>query len=482
LVNPVAAGIHEPEAAAAVIERLKAAVGPKGWIAEEADKAPYLLDQRGVYRGRTPLVLRPATTEEVSQVVRICAGAGLAIVPQGGNTGLVGGSVPHEEGDEIVVSLSRMNKILALDPIDYTLTVEAGCVLADLQQAADGADRLFPLSLGAEGSCQIGGNLSSNAGGTAVLRYGNARDLVLGLQVVLPDGRIWDGLRRLRKDNTGYDLKQLFLGAEGTLGIITAAALKLFPRPRETCTALVPVRDVTAAADLLARLRAASGDSVTSFEYMHRTCLDLVLEHIPGTADPLDERYRHYVLIELASGRADGGLQAMAEEVLGTAFEDGVALNAVIAASETQAQGLWRLRETIPESLKLIGGCIRHDVSVPVSAVPAFIEQAVALVEAAVPGVRAAPFGHLGDGNIHFNLAPPAGGDKDAFVAHTERVTAAVYELVASFEGSFSAEHGIGRLKRPELERYKSPVALDLMATIKRALDPDGIMNPGKVI
>jgi FAD/FMN-containing dehydrogenase len=474
------AQVDEPETA--VIERLKAAVGPKGWIAEAADMAPYLLDQRGVYQGRSPLVLRPASTEEVAQVVGICAEAGLAIVPQGGNTGLVGGSVPHEAGNEIVVSLSRMNRILALDPIDYTLTVEAGCVLADLQQAAEGADRLFPLSLGAEGSCQIGGNLSTNAGGTAVLRYGNARDLVLGLQVVLPDGRVWDGLRRLRKDNTGYDLKQLFLGAEGTLGIITAAALKLFPRPRETCTALVAVRDVAAAAELLARLRAASGDSVTSFEYMHRTCLDLVLEHIPGTGDPLDERYQHYVLIELASGRADGGLQALAEEVLGTAFEDGVALNAVIAASEAQGLGLWRLRETIPESLKLIGGCIRHDVSVPVSAVPDFIEQAVALVEAAVPGIRAAPFGHLGDGNIHFNLAQPLGGDPDAFVAQTERVTTAVYELVASFEGSFSAEHGIGRLKRPELDRYKSPVALDLMATLKRALDPDGIMNPGKVI
>jgi FAD/FMN-containing dehydrogenase len=389
------AQVDEPETA--VIERLKAAVGPKGWIAEAADMAPYLLDQRGVYQGRSPLVLRPASTEEVAQVVGICAEAGLAIVPQGGNTGLVGGSVPHEAGNEIVVSLSRMNRILALDPIDYTLTVEAGCVLADLQQAAEGADRLFPLSLGAEGSCQIGGNLSTNAGGTAVLRYGNARDLVLGLQVVLPDGRVWDGLRRLRKDNTGYDLKQLFLGAEGTLGIITAAALKLFPRPRETCTALVAVRDVAAAAELLARLRAASGDSVTSFEYMHRTCLDLVLEHIPGTGDPLDERYQHYVLIELASGRADGGLQALAEEVLGTAFEDGVALNAVIAASEAQALGLWRLRETIPESLKLIGGCIRHDVSVPVSAVPDFIEQAVALVEAAgralrPPGRRQHPF------------------------------------------------------------------------------------------
>jgi FAD/FMN-containing dehydrogenase len=315
-----------------------------------------------------------------------------------------------------------------------------------------------------------------------VLRYGNARDLVLGLEVVLADGRIWDGLRRLRKDNTGYDLKQLFLGAEGTLGIITAAALKLFPRPRETCTALVAVADVAAAADLLARLRAASGDGITSFEYMHRTCLDLVLEQIPGTSDPLDERYLHYVLIELASGRADGGLQAMAEEVLGAAFEDAIALNAVIAASEAQAQALWRLRETVPEALKLAGGCIRHDVSVPVSAVPDFIEQAVALAEAAIPGVRAAPFGHLGDGNIHFNLSQPVGADRAAFVALTERVTPAVYELVASFEGSFSAEHGIGRLKKPELGRFKGPVALDLMATIKRALDPAGIMNPGKVV
>ena len=464
------------------LERLKRAVGPKGWIAAEADKAPYLLDQREDYRGRTPLVLRPATTAEVAEVVRICAEAGLPVVPQGGNTGLVGGSVPHQAGDEILISLARLKRIRALDPIDYTMTVEAGCVLADLQRAAAEADRLFPLSLGAEGSCQIGGNLSTNAGGTAVLRYGNARDLVLGLEVVLADGRIWNGLRRLRKDNTGYDLKQLFLGAEGTLGIITAAVLKLFPRPRETCTSLVAVADLAAATSLLARLRAASGDAASSFEYLHRTCLDLVLERIPGTADPLGQAYRHYVLIELASGRADGGLRALAEESLAAAFEDGIALDAVIATSEAQSRALWRLRETIPEALKLVGGCIRHDVSVPVSAVPAFLEQALAVAEAALPGVRAAPFGHLGDGNIHFNLARPAAAEPDAFVALTGRITPAVYDLVERFGGSFSAEHGVGRLKLAELHRYKDALDLELMAAVKRALDPAGLMNPGKVV
>jgi D-lactate dehydrogenase (cytochrome) len=465
-----------------VIEALKAAVGPKGWIAAEAEKTPYLVDARELFHGRTPLVLRPATTAEVAEIVRICAEAGVGIVPQGGNTGYVGGSVPGEEGGELLVSLGRMNRVRAVDPLDYTITVEAGCILAEVQQAAAAVERLFPLSLAAEGSCQIGGNLSTNAGGTAVLRYGNARDLVLGLEVVLPDGRVWDGLRRLRKDNRGYDLKQLFLGAEGTLGVITAAVLKLFPLPSESCTALVAVADPASATGLLARFRDSSGDAVTSFEYLNRVCLDLVLEHLPDTTDPFDRPHAHYVLLELASGRGDGGLRSLAESVLAEAFEAGEALDAVIAASAAQGQRLWALREGIPEAQKHAGGCIKHDVSVPVSRVPEFLTKATALAERSIPGVRVAPFGHLGDGNVHFNLTQPRQSERAAFLAHGERITDAVHALAAELDGSFSAEHGIGRLKKGDLRRYKTPVELALMDALKQTLDPKGIMNPGKVL
>jgi D-lactate dehydrogenase (cytochrome) len=465
-----------------VIEALKAAVGPKGWIAAEAEKTPYLVDARELFHGRTPLVLRPATTAEVAEIVRICAEAGVGIVPQGGNTGYVGGSVPGEEGGELLVSLGRMNRVRAVDPLDYTITVEAGCILAEVQQAAAAVERLFPLSLAAEGSCQIGGNLSTNAGGTAVLRYGNARDLVLGLEVVLPDGRVWDGLRRLRKDNRGYDLKQLFLGAEGTLGVITAAVLKLFPLPSESCTALVAVADPASATGLLARFRDSSGDAVTSFEYLNRVCLDLVLEHLPDTTDPFDRPHAHYVLLELASGRGDGGLRSLAESVLVEAFEAGEALDAVIAASAAQGQRLWALREGIPEAQKHAGGCIKHDVSVPVSRVPEFLTKATALAERSIPGVRVAPFGHLGDGNVHFNLTQPRQSERAAFLAHGERITDAVHALAAELDGSFSAEHGIGRLKKGDLRRYKTPVELALMDALKQTLDPKGIMNPGKVL
>jgi FAD/FMN-containing dehydrogenase len=465
-----------------VIETLKAAVGTKGWIDAEAEKAPYLVDARALYRGRTPLVLRPASTQEVAAIVRICAEAEVGIVPQGGNTGYVGGSVPGEDGTEVLVCLGRMNRVRAVDPIDYTITVEAGCILAEVQQAAAATGRLFPLSLAAEGTCQIGGNLSTNAGGTAVVRYGNARDLVLGLEVVLPDGTIWDGLRRLRKDNRGYDLKQLFLGAEGTLGIITAAVLKLFAQPNERCTALVATANPAAATRLLARFREASGDAVTSFEYLHKVCLDLVLEHLPGRTDPFERSYQHYVLIELSSGARGGGLQVLAERVLAEALEADEVLDAVIAASAAQAERLWALREDIPEAQKLAGASIKHDVSVPVSRVPEFLSEATARAERAVPGVRVAPFGHLGDGNIHFNLSQPAKSEPASFLAHGARITAEVHELAAALDGSFSAEHGIGRLKREDLRRYKTPVELSLMIALKQALDPKGIMNPGKVL
>ncbi len=465
-----------------VLAALKEAVGPKGWIEDPQEQAPFLTDERRLYSGATPLVLRPATTEEVAKVVGICDRARVALVPQGGNTGYVGGSVPGPEGDEILLCLSRLDRIRDVDPLDYTITVEAGCVLADVQAAAREVDRLFPLSLAAEGSCQIGGNLATNAGGTAVLRYGNARELVLGLEVVLPDGEVWNGLRRLRKDNTGYDLKQLFIGAEGTLGIITAAVLKLFPLPRETCTVMAAVPEAAAATRLLGQVRAATGDAVTSFEYLARCCLDLVLEHIADVGDPFAEPHGHYVLVELASGRRDGRLQELAEAALAEAFESGDVSDAVIASSEGQAAKLWRLREAIPEAQKHAGGCIKHDISVPVSRVPEFLERATALALEAIPGVRVAPFGHLGDGNIHFNLTQPAEAERDAFLARSEDVGRGLHDLAAELNGSFSAEHGIGRLKRDELRRYKSPLELELMARVKQALDPHGILNPGRIL
>lgn len=467
---------------ATLIEGLKSAAGPSGWLEADSDKAPYLTDERDLYHGAAPLVLRPATVEQVARIVRLCGEAGIGIVPQGGNTGYCGGSIPGGNGDEVVLSLSRLNKIRDIDPLNYTITVEAGCVLAEIQKAAEEAGRLFPLSLAAEGTCQIGGNLSTNAGGTAVLRYGNARDLVLGLEVVLPSGEIWNGLKRLRKDNTGYDLKQLFMGAEGTLGIITAAVCKLYPLPRETCTVLLAVNNPAAATGMLARLRAASSDGVTSFEYMHRDCLDMVFEHIPDTVDPFAERYEHYALAELASGREGGALQETVEAALAEAFESGAVMNAVIAASGQQAAQLWRLRETIPESQKHAGGCIKHDISVPVSSVAEFLAKATAAARKEIPGVRVVPFGHMGDGNIHFNLSQPRGADRESFLARTEAVEHVIHDIAVGLDGSFSAEHGVGVLKRGELHRYKSPVEIGMMRAIKRTLDPKGIMNRGKIL
>ena len=467
---------------AALIEDLKRAAGPSGWLESESDKARYLKDERDLYHGTAPLVLRPATVEQVARIVKLCGAAGIGIVPQGGNTGYCGGSIPTGNGDEIVLSLSRLNKVRDIDPLNYTITVEAGCILAEIQKTAEEAGRLFPLSLAAEGTCQIGGNLSTNAGGTAVLRYGNARDLVLGLEVVLPSGEVWNGLKRLRKDNTGYDLKQLFIGAEGTLGIITAAVCKLYPLPRESFTVLLALRDPSAATAMLAQLRAASSDGVTSFEYMHRDCLDMVFEHISDTVDPFAERYEHYALAELASGREGGGLQETVEGALAEAFESGAVLNAVIAASGQQADQLWRLRETIPESQKHAGGCIKHDISVPVSSVAEFLTRATTAARKEIPGVRVVPFGHMGDGNIHFNLSQPPAEDRKAFLARTEAIEHVIHDIAVALDGSFSAEHGVGVLKRGELHRYKAPVEIEMMRAIKRTLDPKGIMNRGKIL
>ena len=467
----------------AAIEAIKAVVGERGWTTDAAEMEPHLVEWRGYYQGRAQMVVRPANTAEVAEVVRLCSEARLPITPQGGNTSMCGGSVPLEDGEEIILSLARMNQVRAIDTVNYTMTVEAGCVLQTLQATAAEADRYFPLSLAAEGSCMIGGNLSTNAGGTNVLRYGNAKELVLGLEVVLPDGRIWDGLLGLRKDNTGYDLKQLFLGAEGTLGIITAAVLKLFPKPRAIHTAFCAVRDVPAAMELLGRARSESGDRVETFELISRLVIDLILKHIPGTTDPLADRHDHYVLLELVTtAEDDDALSESFEAILGQAMEDGLVLDAAIAQSEQQRQAFWALRENGSESQKLEGASIKHDISVPVSAIPAFYEDAWKAVQKVEPKARLVAFGHAGDGNLHYNVAEPEGGDRAAFLEKWAAINEAVHDTVHAYHGSISAEHGIGLLKREEMTRYKSEVELDVMKTLKAALDPLGLMNPGKVI
>ncbi|MFQ5775301.1 MAG: FAD-binding oxidoreductase [Kiloniellaceae bacterium] len=465
-----------------LLARLEAVVGANGLVTDPAEMEPHLVEPRGRYRGRSACVVKPAATEDVAAVVRICAAAGVPMVPQGGNTGLVAGGIPFEDGRAVVVNLARLNRIRALDPVNDAITVEAGCILQQVQQAAERAGRLFPLSLGAEGSCQIGGNLSTNAGGVQVLRYGNVRELVLGLEVVLPDGRVWDGLRSLRKDNTGYDLKQLFIGAEGTLGIITAAVLRLFAKPKDKATAFAAVRDVEAAVALLGRVRAATGEAVTSFELIPRVGLDMALRHVPGVRDPLGARHAWYVLVELWSGARNSGLGEALEAVLAAACEDGLVPDATVAASQAQAEALWRIREGLVEAQRFEGGSIKHDIAVPISAVPAFIERASAAVAALVPGIRPVPFGHIGDGNIHFNLSQPEGAERAAYLARWDEVSRAVHDIVADLNGSISAEHGIGRMKVAENARTKPAVEIELMRRIKAALDPDDLMNPGKVV
>ena len=466
----------------AALAEIKVAVGPKGWSDDPAELERHLVDERRLFRGKTPLLVRPASTAEVAAVLHVCHRHRIPVVPQGGNTGLVGGAVPHEHGGEILLSLARMNRIRDLDPLNYTMTAEAGCILANLQQAAADADRLFPLSLGAEGSCTIGGNLSTNAGGVAVLRYGNARELTLGLEAVLPDGRVWDGLRALRKDNTGYDLKQLFIGAEGTLGVITAAVLKLFPRPREIVTAFAAVPSPQAAIELLAHARAGSGDQLSAFELMPRLGLEMDLKYLQGIVDPLAKRYEHYVLLEFATADAAGNFRDRIEALLAAAIEKGVVLDATIAASELQAKALWRIREGIPEAQKIEGGGIKHDVSVPVSRIAQFIAEAKAACETLEPRVRVLAFGHVGDGNVHFNLCRPLDAAGDAFQARWEEFNRVVHDIVVRMGGSISAEHGIGRLKRGEFHRHASATELAMMRAIKKTLDPLGLMNPGKLL
>lgn len=470
-------------AAQGLIASLLDVLGHERVLRAPNDMAPYLTDWRGRYTGDALAVVLPADTQQVACVVAQCAAAGALIVPQGGNTGLCGGATPLTgTAQSVVLSLSRLNRVRAVDALNNTLTVEAGCTLAAVQAAAAEIDRLFPLSLASEGSCHIGGNLSTNAGGVQVLRYGNMRDLVLGLEVVLPDGRIWDGLRALRKDNTGYDLKQLFIGAEGTLGVITAAVLKLFPRPRTQALAWVSVPDPAAALAVLGRLQAACGDRVTAFELIGQCALALVIKHIPDARPPLTPLPQWSVLVELSDTEADRNLGDKLEDTLATAIADALADDAVVARSLAQARALWALREHISEAQRREGVSIKHDISIPVSRIPAFIAQAEDALTRRWPGLRVVVFGHIGDGNLHYNLSRPAALDNHAFVALTPEVNRLVHDLVAALGGSISAEHGLGQLKRDEITRYKSALELELMRRVKQALDPAGIMNPGKLL
>ncbi len=463
---------------AALVE-LQAALGPKGWSEDAALLAPHLVDARGRYEGKALGLARPASTEETAEIIRICAAYRIGIVPQGGNTGLVGGATPEGPGDEVLLQMGRMNRIRETDLGNDTMTVEAGVVLADVQAAASGVDRLFPLSLASEGSAQIGGVLSTNAGGNAVLRYGNARELVLGLEVVLGDGSVWDGLKGLRKDNTGYDLKQVFIGAEGTLGILTAAVLKLFPTPKEWAAAFVAVPDPNAAIELLSLAKHEGGEALSAFELMPRIGLDFVLGHIAGTRDPLSARHDWYVLIELtASGEADR-LQPLLVRLLEKGMAEGLLRDAAVAETIEQKDAFWRLRDSLPEAQKHEGGSIKHDVSVPVSKIPEFMTRATALVQDRLPGVRICAFGHVGDGNLHFNLSQPEGADAPTFLAQWEDVNALVHDLATQMDGSFAAEHGVGQMKRAALLSYKSEVEIAMMRRLKSAFDPQGFLNPG---
>ncbi|MFE1600350.1 FAD-binding oxidoreductase [Methylobacterium sp. ID0610] len=460
-----------------LLDALRGRLGAAHVLTAADAMAGHLTETRGLYRGTALAVVRPADTEEVAFAVRACAQAHVPLVAQGGNTGLVGGGVP---AGGIVLSLARLDRVRSVDPVDATMTVEAGCILATVQERAEAAGLLFPLSLASEGSCRIGGNLSTNAGGTAVLAYGNARDLVLGLEVVLADGRVWNGLKALRKDNAGYDLKQLFIGSEGTLGIITAAVLKLHPRPASTATAFVGLASARDALALFTHLRGRAGGRLTAFEYMPRFGLEIVLRHAEGAVRPLAGDHAAYALVEVASEGPEAG--ALLEDLLGSALEANLAEDAVLASSGAQAAALWGLRESLSEVQRREGASIKHDVSVAVSRVPEFLERASAACEAALPGVRVCAFGHLGDGNIHFNLTQPVGMEAAAFLARWSDFNRIVHDIVHAMDGSIAAEHGVGLIKRDELLRYKDPVALDLMRRLKAALDPDGILNPGKVV
>ncbi len=464
------------------LDLCREAIGASHVITNEADMASYLVDWRRRYTGRAQAVLRPGSVEEVAALVRLCVDAGVPICPQGGNTGLVLGSVPDLSGRAVVLSLGRMNRIRDIDLVNNTMTVDAGCILANIQQAADERDRLFPLSLGAEGSCTIGGNLSTNAGGTGVLRYGNTRELCLGLEVVTPQGEVWNGLRGLRKDNTGYDLRDLYIGAEGTLGIITGAVIKLFPRPKATLTALAAMQTTDAALKLLTLARQQCGATLTGFELMSQFCLELVAKHYPQMHAPFPQPYPQYVLLELSDSESEEHAMAMLESLITGALEEETIQDAVVAGSIAQSRALWDIREHITLAQADEGKNIKHDVSVPISRIGDFIHETDALLADRFPGIRMVTFGHLGDGNLHYNVSPPVDVPADDFMERQHEVNQVVHDSVHRFHGSISAEHGLGALKREEIKQYKSAVELRLMGVIKDALDPLHLMNPGKVL
>ncbi len=466
---------------AALLDRFAAIVGPIHALRAGADILPYVREIRGLFPGRSPLVLRPGSVEEVSRVLRLASETKTPIVPQGGNTGLVGAQMPHQAGNEIVLSLSRLNRVREVDPLSNTITAEAGVVLQALQGAADAADRLFPLSLGSQGSCQIGGNLSSNAGGTGVLAYGNARELCLGLEVVLPTGEVLDDLRKLKKDNTGYDLKNLFIGAEGTLGVITAAVLKLYPKPRGREVAWVGLQSPEAALSLFTLASDRAGSDLTAFELIARRPLEFALAFNQQSQKPLAGDWPWQVLMEVSSGRSREDASGLIEAILADGLEAGLAGDAVIAASLAQGRAFWQLREDISDAQKPVGASIKHDISIPVSSVPEFIARAAVAVEAVSPGARIVCFGHMGDGNLHYNITQPVGTDPQAFLTLYPAMNKAVHDIVRALRGSISAEHGIGQLKRQELIATAPPLAIDLMRRVKAAFDPAGIMNPGKL-
>jgi FAD/FMN-containing dehydrogenase len=466
----------------AFLAACREAIGPEHVLTGEADTVPYLTDWRGRFTGRCRAVLRPPDADGVARLVRLCAHYRVPLVPQGGRTGLVLGSVPDASGEAVVLSLRRLNRIRAIDPFNRTMTVDAGCILHDIQVEAARHGMLFPLSLAAEGSCSIGGNLSTNAGGTGVLRYGNTRELCLGLEVVTAAGDVWDSLRGLRKDNTGYDLRDLYIGAEGTLGVITGAVLKLFPQPKAAITALVALDSPRAALDLLKLAENACGPTLTGYELMSDVCLRLVASQFPALPQPFPERYSQYALLELSSHESEAHGVALLENAIEAALEAGIALDAVVATSIAQSRGLWAIREHIPLAQAAAGKNIKHDISLPISRIADFVRHTDALLARAYPGVQVVCFGHLGDGNLHYNVAPPEGIAHDEFLAEQALVNRIVHDSVAQFGGSISAEHGIGALKREELARYKSPIELNLMRALKTALDPLGIMNPGKIL
>jgi len=468
---------------AEIANAMAAIVGAGACLRSEGDVEPYVTDYRKLYRGRAAAVVFPSATREVSQVMAWCHEHGVPVVPQGGNTSLMGGAVPQDGCTGVVLSLKRMNRVLEVDTMNDTMTLEAGVTLHAAREAADGAGRLFPLRIGSEGSCQIGGNLSTNAGGTAVLRYGNMRDLVLGVEVVLPDGRIWNGLRGLRKDNTGYDLKQLFIGSEGTLGIVTAAVLKLMPKPRAMSVALVATASPKAAIDLLVLAKDVAGQALTAFELISQPAFALVREYLGGAASPLQEEHDWMVLVELTSVGAQNALDEQLQQVLEQGFETGLVRDAALAASLSDAAAFWRLREEISDAQTRTGGSIKCDVSVPLSRIAEFVERASAAVLRLAPDARLVVYGHMGDGNVHFNPLRPADVPAREFLEQNYRAVCDLVDgLAHQFGGSISAEHGIGVSKRDDLVRYKSPVELELMRQLKRALDPQGLLNPGKLL